>query len=427
MSDWIELDRRHVWHPYTQMLTAAPPIAVRSGDGLYLNTEDGRRLLDGISSWWVNIHGHSHPRLNRALSRQAERLEHVIFAGFSHEPAARLAAELVERCGGQLPRVFYSDDGSTAVEVALKMAYQSWRHRGESQRRLFIALDEAYHGDTVGTMAVGGTALFHQAFSDLLFEVRHVATPASRRAGSRSPDLEQVLAEEGQQVAAVIVEPMLQGAGGMLIQPPEFLRQVRQLTADQGIPLIADEIFTGFGRTGRFLACEHAGVVPDLICLSKALTAGYLPLAATLASEEIYQSFLSEDRGKTFFHGHSFTGNALACAVGLESLALFDENRCLDRVGRLEELFAQRLARLEGSERVRSTRYLGGMAALEMAPRGQGGYLDDIGPRLTQAFLDRGILLRPLGDVLYFLPPYIVTDEEAHRVFDAIEEVLREI
>lgn len=427
MSDWIELDRRHVWHPYTQMLTAAPPIPVRGGDGMYLITEDGRRLLDGISSWWVNIHGHSHPRINQALARQAETLEHVIFAGFCHEPAARLAAELVERCGGQLPRVFYSDDGSTAVEVALKMAYQAWRHRGEEQRRLFIALDDAYHGDTVGTMAVGGTALFHRAFSDLLFEVRHVATPASRRAGSDSPDLAEVLAEEGQQVAAVIVEPMLQGAGGMILQPPEFLREVRQLTAEQGIPLIADEIFTGFGRTGRFLACEHAGVVPDLICLSKALTAGYLPLAVTLASEEIYQAFLSEDRHKTFFHGHSFTGNALACAVGLESLALFDENRCLDRVAGLEKLFGERLARLDGWEQVRCTRHLGGMAALEMAPRSGGGYLDDIGPRLTQAFLDRGILLRPLGDVLYFLPPYVVTDDEAHRVFDAIEEVLKEI
>lgn len=427
MSDWIDLDRRHVWHPYTQMLTASPPIPVRRGDGLYLITEDGRRLLDGISSWWVNIHGHSHPRLNRALARQAETLEHVIFAGFCHEPAARLAAELVSRCGGQLPRVFYSDDGSTAVEVALKMAYQAWRHRGERQRRLFVALDGAYHGDTVGTMAVGGTALFHHAFSDLLFEVRQVATPASRRAGSTSPDLADVLAREGQQVAAVIVEPMLQGAGGMRLQPPEFLRQVRQLTAEQGIPLIADEIFTGFGRTGRFLACEHAGIVPDLLCLSKALTAGYLPLAATLASEDIYSAFLSEDRGKTFFHGHSFTGNALACAVALESLALFDDNRCLERVLQLQDLFSQRLASMAGWEMIRETRCLGGMAALELAPRGEGGYLDTLGPRLTAAFLERGILLRPLGDVLYFLPPYVVSDDEAHRVFDAIEEVLSEL
>ncbi len=424
MSDWIELDRRHVWHPYTQMLTAAPPIPVRGGDGMYLITEDGRRLLDGISSWWVNIHGHSHARLNRALAQQAERLEHVIFAGFCHEPAARLAAELVERCGGQLPRVFYSDNGSTAVEVALKMAYQAWRHRGEGQRRLFIALDGAYHGDTVGTMAVGGTALFHRAFRDLLFEVRHVATPASRQAGSKSPDLTEVLEQEGEHIAAVIVEPMLQGAGGMLTQPPEFLRRLRDLTAEHGIPLIADEIFTGFGRTGRFLACEHAGIVPDLLCLSKALTAGYLPLAATLASQDIYSAFLSEDRGKTFFHGHSFTGNALSCAVALESLALFDDQRCLERVQQLEALFSERLAALADWDMVRETRCLGGMAALELAPRGDGGYLDTIGPRLTAAFLERDILLRPLGDVLYFLPPYVVTDDEAHRVFDAIEEVL---
>lgn len=427
MSPWIDLDRRHVWHPYTQMLTAAPPIPVERAAGVYLYTEDGRRLLDGISSWWVNIHGHSHPRLNRALTEQAARLEHVIFAGFAHEPGARLAAELVTRCGGGLNKVFYSDDGSTAVEVALKMAYQSWCHRGEPQRNLFVAFDDAYHGDTFGTMAVGGTRVFHTAFNDLLFAVRRAATPSSVKRADHGADLEELLDREGDRVAAVIIEPMLQGAGGMVVLPPDFLVRVRQLTERHGIPLIADEVFTGFGRTGRFLACEHAGIEPDLLCLSKALTAGYLPLAATLASQAIYDTFLSKDRGRTFFHGHSYTGNALACAVALESLALFDETRCLDRVVRLEALFAERLEPLAQLGAVNATRALGGMAALDLAPQGGGGYLDDLGPRLTTRFLDRGILLRPLGNVLYFLPPYVITDDEAHQVFDAIGQVLGEL
>jgi len=424
VNSWLELDRRHVWRPYTQMATAPPPLPVVRGEGAYLVTADGRRLLDGISSWWVNIHGHAHPRINRALAEQAARLEHVIYAGCAHEAGARLAAELAERAPAGLGRVFYSDDGSTAVEVAMKMAYQAWRHRGEPRRNLFVALDDAYHGDTFGTMAAGGVAVFHDTFRDLLFEVRHVSTPVSARREEHGDDLEAVLEREGDRVAAVIVEPMLQGAGGMIVLPADFLARVRELTARHGIPLIADEVFTGFGRTGKFFAVEHAGVVPDLMCLSKALTGGYLPLSATLASEEIYEAFLSRDRGRTFFHGHSFTGNPLACAVARESLALFEEENRLARVGELERLFAERLEPLSHLPAVAEVRGIGGMAAVGLAPRGEGGYLDELGPKLYDAFLDRGFLLRPLGNVIYFLPPYVVTDEECHRVFDAIGEVV---
>ncbi|MEO1370802.1 MAG: aminotransferase class III-fold pyridoxal phosphate-dependent enzyme, partial [Acidobacteriota bacterium] len=284
--------------------------------------------------------------------------------------------------------------------------------------------DDAYHGDTFGAMAAGGVAAFHQAFSPLFFDVRRVATPASAGRADRGDDLETLLEREGDQVAAVLVEPMLQGAAGMLVQPPGYLRTVRELTRRHGIPLIADEIFTGFGRTGPMFACEHAGVEPDLLCLSKALTGGYLPLSVTLASEEIYAAFLSEDRSKTFFHGHSYTGNALACAVGLESLRLFDDEDRLGRVAELEALFTERMARIAELPRVQSPRVLGPMAALDIDPQGAGGYLDDLGPRLYAAFLERNILLRPLGNVLYFLPPYVITDDEAHRVFDAIEQVL---
>jgi adenosylmethionine---8-amino-7-oxononanoate aminotransferase len=425
LPDWPALDRAHVWHPYTQMATAPPALPVVGGGGVYLHLADGRRLLDAISSWWVNVHGHNHPRLNRALAAQAERLAQVIFAGFTHEPAARLAAALAARAPGRLPRVFYSDDGSTAVEVALKMAHQLWRNRGERGRDLFVALDDAYHGDTFGAMAAGGVAAFHAAFSDLFCEVRRARTPFSARRGSASPELGEVLAREGERVAAVIVEPMLQGAGGMIVLPAEFLREAREETRRRGIPLIADEVLTGFGRTGRLFACEHAGVEPDMLCLSKALTGGYMPLAATLASEEVYAAFLSEDRSRALFHGHSYTGNALACAVALESLAMLEEG-ALARVAGLERLFAERLARLAGHSCVAEVRGIGGIAALELAPgaAGGGGYLSALGPRLYDAFLERGILLRPLGNVLYVLPPYAITDAEAHGVFDAIDEVL---
>lgn len=422
--DWLALDRRHVWHPYTQMLTAPPPIPVARAEGVYLHTPDGRRILDAISSWWVNVHGHDHPRLNRALAEQANRLEQVIFAGFAHEPGARLAAALSARSPGRLPRVFYSDNGSTAVEVALKMAWQLWRNRGERGRDLFVAFDDAYHGDTFGAMAAGGMATFHGAFGDLLFSVRRASTPHSAARGSASPPLAEILHHEGHRVAAVIVEPMLQGAGGMIVHPPAFLAGIRDETRRLGIPLIADEVLTGFGRTGRLFACEHAGVEPDLLCLSKALTGGYLPFAATLATEDVYAAFLSEDRSKTLYHGHSYTGNALACAVALESLALLEESDALARVQRLERLFAVRLARLATHPRVAATRHLGGMAALEIAPASTGGYLDTLGPRLAAALLARDVLLRPLGNVLYVLPPYVITDDEVHHVFDAIEEVL---
>lgn len=428
MPDWLALDRAHVWHPYTQMQTAPAPLPVVRAEGVWLELADGRRILDGISSWWVNLFGHNHPRLNIALAVQAAELEQVIFAGFTHEPAARLAAELVALSPSGLTRVFFSDDGSTAVEVAMKMAVQQWRQRGEERRRIFVALDHAYHGDTFGAMAAGGDAVFHGAFGDLLCEVQRAPVPSCEsEVGGAVAALEALLDRAAGEVAAVIVEPIVQGAGGMRIHPPSFLRGVREATRARGLPLIADEVFTGFGRTGRMFACEHAGVAPDLLCLSKGLTGGYLPLAATLASDEIYGAFLSEERGRAFFHGHSYTANALACAVARASLALFAETHCLGRVAELARLFARRLAVISALPGVARVRGLGALAVVELeAPPGdrESGYLDARGPRLAQEFLDRGVLLRPLGNVIYFLPPYVITDDECHRVFDAIEETL---
>ena len=420
-ADWVSEDRRYVWHPYTQMLTAPPALPVERANGVFLYTPEGQPILDGISSWWVNIHGHNHPRLNRALAQQADKVAQVIFAGFTHQTAARLAAELVKRTPATLTRVFFSDDGSTAIEVALKIAYQYWRNQGDSKRNVFVALQNAYHGDTFGAMAVGNVDVFHNQYSDFFFEVRRPRSPSSEQSAE---GLEEILEKEGERIAAVIVEPMVQAAGGMIIWPANFLRQVRELTRWHAIPLIADEVFTGFGRTGKLFACEHASVEPDIMCLSKGLTGGYLPLAATLVSEAIYEAFLSKDRKKTFFHGHSFTANALGCAVALESLALLDENKSLERVAELEQLFKKRLERLRSFSIVKEVRGIGGLAVMELVAEKLSGYLDQRGPRLSEAFLNRGLLLRPLGNILYFLPPYVITNQEVHWAFDVIEEVL---
>ena len=429
----VDRDLARLWHPYTQMQTAPPPIPVVRGEGIYLYTEDGRRILDGISSWWVNIHGHSHPKLNEALARQARELEHVIFAGFTHRPAVELAERLVEVLPEGLHRIFYSDDGSTAVEAALKMACQYWSNRGEPERRLFVSLEFAYHGDTVGTMSVSEESVFTKAFEDLLFRVARADAPYCYRCPlglERSTcaidclgSLEQILREEKGRVAGVIVEPMLQAAGGMIVWPREFLSGVRKLCDEHKTLLIADEVMTGFGRTGRMFACEHGPVRPDIACLSKGLSAGYLPLAATVATDDVYEAFLSDDRTKTFFHGHSFTANPLGCAVGLASLDIFREEGTLQRIAALEKQLREGLEPMRSLNCVGDVRIIGGVGIVELAEGD--GYLSDIGPRLYREFLQRGLLLRPLGNVLYFMPPYVITEEETNRVIEQMGEVLR--
>jgi adenosylmethionine-8-amino-7-oxononanoate aminotransferase len=408
----VDRDKAVVWHPYTQMKTAPPPLPIVRGQGVYLFTEDGRKLLDGTSSWWVNIHGHAHPRLNQAIAEQAKKIEQVIFAGATHEPAVELAERLVGVLPAGLTRIFYSDNGSTAVEAALKMALQYWQNRGTPERRRIVALRHAYHGDTVGAMSVSDESVFTQPFASFLFPVDRV-DPSG---------LEEHLLDHGERVAAVIVEPMLQGAGGMIMWPAEALGRVRELCYRHGVLMIADEVLTGFGRTGRMFACEHAAVTPDIMCLSKALTAGYLPMAATAVTNAVYDAFLSDDRMKTFFHGHSFTANPLACAVALASLDLLEEGNVLARIGRLERQLRDGLAPLASLAHVADVRVLGGVGVVELAA--SGGYLDELGPRLYNAFLKRGILLRPLGNVVYFMPPYVITDAEVAWAIEQISEVL---
>ena len=429
----VDRDRACVWHPYTQALTQPPPLPIVRAEGVYLYTEDGRRILDGISSWWVNIHGHSHPKLNEALARQARELEHVVFAGFTHRPAVELAERLLQLLPPGLTRIFYSDNGSTAVEVALKLAWQYWRNRGQARRQTFVTLHHAYHGDTVGAMSASEDSVFTRPFSPLLFSVVRAHAPYCYRCPlslTRATcqidclgDLEHHLQNGGDTIAGVLIEPMLQAAGGMIVWPSEFLAGARSLCDRYGTLLIADEVLTGFGRTGRMFACEHAGVRPDIVCLSKALTAGYLPLGATAATETIYEAFLSEDRGKTFFHGHSYTANPLACAVGLASLDLFRENAVMDRVQALQRQLRVGLEPLRGRSCVGDVRVIGGIGIVELESA-SAGYLDQIGPRLAAAFLERGLLLRPLGNVLYFMPPYVITDAEVAWVLEQISEVV---
>jgi adenosylmethionine---8-amino-7-oxononanoate aminotransferase len=439
-GDWQQLDRSYLWHPYTQMKTAPLPVPVVRGEGIYLYTPDGKRILDGISSWWVNIHGHSHPYLNEALARQAEQLEHVMFAGFTHRPAAVLAERLIQVLPLGLKRIFYSDNGSTAVEVALKMAMQFWHNQGQDQRRTFVVLDHAYHGDTVGAMSASADCAFTESFKPMLFPVERSYSPYCFRCPmALNPStcnthcltsLESILNSQQDTIAGVLVEPMLQAAGGMIVWPQEFLKGIRRLCDKFGTLMIADEVLTGFGRTGKMFACDHAGISPDLICLSKAITGGYLPLGVTAATENIYEAFLSDDRHKTFFHGHSFTANPLSCAVAIASLELFHSEGSLGRVQKLETIFQSRKASLQSHRYVGEVRILGGVIALELVrdqrTRQAGGYLDRIGPQLTQRFLDHGLLLRPLGNVLYFMPPYVIREEEANWVLDLIEEVLHD-
>lgn len=410
-------DAAHVWHPYTQHLGMAAPVHVTSARGAVLHTADGREIIDAISSWWVTAHGHSHPAITEAIASQAATLDQVIFAGFTHQPAAELAAALVSRLPRGLTRVFFSDDGSTAVEVAIKMSLQAFHNAG-TPRRLIAALEHAYHGDTFGAMSAGARSVFTTPFDALLFETVRLPDPTE---GDTLGALDALITERGTELAAVIVEPLLLGAGGMRVYGEEILQGMRARTSAAGVHLVADEVLTGFGRTGPMFACERADVRPDLLCMSKGLTGGTLPLGATAATERIFDAFRSDDRRKTFFHGHSFTANPIACAAALASLSLFDEESEDDRI-RIEVAHARHLEAIRDRPGVRTTRQIGtiGVVELEAPP----GYLSEIGRELGAFALEQGVLLRPLGNVVYCLPPYCTTDTQIARVYDVISRFL---
>ncbi len=407
------LDRRHLWHPFTQQQgwTSEPGPIIERAEGTTLFDTDGRSYIDGVSSLWCNVHGHRHPVIDAAIRSQLDRVAHSTMLGLTHAPAIELASRLCELAPAGLTRVFYSDSGSTAVEVALKMAFQWWAQRsekGSSRRRGYICLRDAYHGDTLGSVSVGGIDLFHACYEPLLFDAWRV-DPGD------VGQLAALLEDRGAEVAAMIVEPLVQGAAGIRVQPPGYLRAVRELCDRHGVLLICDEVATGFGRTGKMFACEHEGVAPDLLCLAKGLTGGYLPLAATLASERIYDGFLGKhEEWRTFFHGHTFTGNPLACAAALATLDVFEQERTLERLAPKIQLLAALLEQLvEQLPAVREVRRCGFMVGIEL-----GGFpaAARIGHQVTVAARREGAIIRPLGDVVVLMPPLAISEHDLGRL-----------
>jgi adenosylmethionine-8-amino-7-oxononanoate aminotransferase len=446
-----DIDRRYVWHPFTQMKEWAgqSPVVISGARGCFLKDTRGRWYIDGVSSLWVNIHGHGRPEIGEAIKDQVDRVSHSTLLGQANVPSALLAEKLVHALaaslsGGEpaLGRVFYSDDGSTAVEVALKMAFQYWKLKGVEGRDAFLSLNNAYHGDTLGAVSVGGVEIFHSAFSPLLFRTFKAPSPYCYRCelGLGREDcgaaclqkMEETLREHSKEIAAVIVEPLVQAAGGMIVAPGGYLRGVRELCDRYGVLLIADEVATGFGRTGRMFACEHEGVVPDIICLSKGVTGGYLPLAATVTTEEVYGAFLGEYRElKTFFHGHSYTGNQLGAAAALASLEIFERDGTLRALGPKIECLEGWLKRVLALPHVGDARNAGLMAGVELvrdkASKEPYALQEKMGYRVADDLRKRGVLIRPLGNVLVIMPPLAIGPRDLQRMLDHIEASIVEL
>ncbi|MFI5330323.1 MAG: adenosylmethionine--8-amino-7-oxononanoate transaminase [Desulfobaccales bacterium] len=431
-------DREHLWHPFTQMqgFREEELLIITHGQGNYLFDLEGNRYLDGVASLWANLHGHRRAELDRAVTEQLGQVAHSTLLGLAHPPAIVLARRLAQTAPAGLTKVFFSDDGSTAVEVALKLAFQYWQNRGRPEKRRFLKLSNSYHGDTLGSVSVGGIPLFHQVYHALLFDTLEAPSPYCYRCPHRGDCREQCLAilEEQvavhhQELAAVILEPIMQGAAGMLPQPPGYLAKLREVTRKHDVLLIADEVAVGFGRTGRMFACEHEQVSPDLMCLAKGLTGGYLPLAATLATDEIYDAFLGEfAEFKTFFHGHTYTGNPLAAAAGLASLDIFEQDRVIEGLAPKIELLTRLLAGIVDQPHVGDIRQRGLMVGIELVQdresREPFPVNQRVGHRVILAARKLGAILRPLGDVIVLLPPLSITLEEletlAQITFEAI-------
>jgi adenosylmethionine-8-amino-7-oxononanoate aminotransferase len=420
-----------IWHPFTQAHLDPEPLGIVRAQGTHLYTADGRKIIDAISSWWVNLHGHCHPRIANAIAAQAGTLDHVLLAGVSHPTVEQLTLKLTKIVPPALSHVFYSDDGSTAVEVALKLAVQYWQNRGRPEKSELVALEHAYHGDTAGAMSVGADSGFTSPFSRFRFPVHRVHSAYCRRCPvGKTPaschidcvdSLGKLLEQRSRKIGAIIVEPLLQGAGGMIVHPAGFLQRIRTLCSEYEVLLIADEVLTGFGRCGQMFACTLAGVVPDLMCLSKGITGGFLPLGATLCTDSIHQEFTGS--GRSFFHGHSYTGNPLACAAAVANIEIFESEDVFARIDAIAAQHTKRLARLASHPRVEETRQIGTIAAIELKTEDP-GYFSLLKPRLYQFFLERNVLLRPLGNVIYLLPPYSITREDLDYVYEVIAEAL---
>ena len=439
-----EADKRYIWHPFTQMrgYQEMEPVIIERGEGSYLIDIHGRRYLDGVSSLWVTVHGHRRAEIDQAVIEQVGRISHSTLLGLSNPPAIELAKRLVEITPSGLERVFYSDNGSTGCEVALKMAFQYRQLRGESKKSRFISFKNAYHGDTLGAVSVGGIDLFHEAYRPLLFPVLQAEAPYCYRCplGLTWPEcgmeclgqLEGIMQEHHEEVAALIIEPLVQGAAGMITQPPGFLGGVRELCTRYDVLMIADEVAVGFGRMGRMFACEHEGVRPDLMVLAKGITGGYLPLAATLATEEIYEAFLGEHHEfKTFFHGHTYTGNPLSCAAALANLAVFEKDKTLERVAPKIEILSQRLERFRDLPCVGEVRQRGFMAGIELVAdketKAPFSPQEQMGIKVILEARRRGVIIRPLGDVIVIMPPLSITEGELEELVEVVYRSIKTV
>ncbi|MQW89047.1 adenosylmethionine--8-amino-7-oxononanoate transaminase [Sinorhizobium saheli] len=412
------MKRSPVWHPFTQHALEAPMKRIVATEGAYLIDEDGERIFDAISSWWVITHGHRHPAIMEAIRRASENYDQIIFAEYTHAPAEELARGLIAIAPAGLEHVFYSDSGSTAVEVALKMALGFFHNIGAPRSRICV-LEQGYHGDTIGTMSAGERGVFNAAYEPLLFAVDRVPFPEAGRE-QETLDAFETFCASGQ-VAALLVEPLVLGAGGMKTYPASVLGELKRIAERHGSLFIADEVMTGWGRTGPLFACEQAGIAPDILCTSKGLTGGALPLAATLCTAAIFDAHLSTDRRRTFFHSSSYTANPIACAAALANLGIWKTEPVGERIEALAAMQRRRLRRFEGDPRFCNMRQAGTIAALDLAVP-VGGYLSDVGPRLRAFFRERRLLIRPLGNVIYLMPPYCVTDADLDRAYDAIDE-----
>lgn len=441
-------DKKYIWHPDTQMLTAPAPVPVVSGKGALLTDENGNEYIDGISSWWVNIHGHSHPYIAEKLAAQAGTLEHCIFAGLTHPPAVDLAERLLAILPGDNARpetmqskIFYSDNGSTAVEVALKMAIQYWHNQGIRKNKI-LAFRHGYHGDTFGAMSVSARSVFTRSFEEFLFKVDYIDTPAAENSqtgyfnapgeAARATDDQEYYEKIRETVssgeyAAFIFEPLILGAGGMIMYPPAALERLIGICRENNLLIIADEVMTGFGRTGERFAMQYTNTYPDIICLSKGLTGGTMALGVTGCVQKVYDAFLAEDKLKMFLHGHSFTANPLACTAALASLDLFLEESCTNNIRRIIRRHADFRERINGHKAIKNLRQTGTIVAFEVVTRDADAYMNPIRDYISSYFLENRLILRPLGNTIYLLPPYCITDKQLEKVYDVIAGLLDEV
>jgi len=442
-GNWLKKDLKYIWHPYTQTkdCRALPPVFIQKARGIKLYDNRGNFYYDTISSWWCNVHGHNHPKIKKAVKGQMDVLEHVLFAGFTHQPAIELAERLAGIAPSNLTRVFFSDDGSTAVETALKMSFQYWCNKGKREKTRFVSLDRGYHGDTVGAMSVSGVDLFNKLFSPLFFKSYKVPTPycyrcpSGRDRGECDIDcikpLEKLLQKKHREICGIILEPLLLAAGGMIVYPAEYLKRAARLAKKYNIHLIIDEVATGFGRTGKMFACNHAGVSPDFICLSKGLTAGYLPMGVTMTTEKIYRAFYADyGKRKTFYHGHTYTANPLACAAACASLDIFKEEGTLDNVNRLAPVLTGKMEGFRDHPLVGDVRSIGMIGAIELVSNRetkQGFGARRIGLEIYRAGLREHLLLRPLGDIIYLFLPLSVTGQEIEEIIKRMRRVLTRV